>query len=164
MQANLTQPQKDRKFDCTCPREGQFTPPEGQHFIDCPARRADWSRSERLRYSIGKKIPVGGVTRYKGDDSQRPMTPDEQFAEIETAPKFDLLREDREPFYIRLQRRVAEEALICDARGCPPSWKHIGERLITLLIEGAVKARRWLIWLAPFIAVAYIAYDIVWGS
>lgn len=34
---------------------------------------------------------------------------------------------------------------------------------MTLLIEGMVLLRRYLMWLAPFIGLAYIAYDIVRG-
>lgn len=164
MQANLTQPQITRKFDCTCPSEGPYVPPEEGHYKDCPVLRADWSRSERLRYWLEKKIPVGGVTAYKGDDAQRPMTPDEHFAELTTAPTIEVLVEDREPFYIRLQRRVATQALKDGLMGRPPTWKHLGERLVTLLVEWTVKARRWLIWAAPFMAVAYIIFDIVRGS
>ncbi len=149
-----------RKSDCTCPREGQFAPPEGEHFCNCPAR----SLSERLRCWLGKKIPIGGVTHYKGDDSQRAMTPDEQFTEIETTPpQIEVMNEARDPFYIRLQRRVAEEALRYEMMGIPPTWKHLGERLVTLAIEGAVVLRRWLIWAAPFIALGYIAFDIARG-
>ncbi len=164
MQANLMQPQMAGKFDCTCPSEGPYVPPEGGHYRDCPALRVDWSRNERLRYWLEKKIPVGGVTAYKGDDSQRPMTPDEHFAEIETAQTIEALVEDREPFYIRLQRRVATQALRDGLMGRPPTLRHLGERLVTLLIEGAVTSRRWLIWAAPFVAVAYIIFDIARGG
>lgn len=164
MQANLTQLRKARKFDCTCPREGLLAVPDEAHEIKCPVLRVDWSRSERLRHWLEKKIPVGGVTAYKGDDSQRPMTPGEHFAELETAPTIEVLVEDQQPFYIRLQRRVATQALKDGLLGRPLTWKHLGERLVTLLVEGAVKARRWLIWLAPFMAVAYIVFDIVRSS
>ena len=58
------------KHDCTCPQEGPLAAPEGWHLTECPTRRADWTRSQRLRYWLGGKIPVGGVTSYEGDDAQ----------------------------------------------------------------------------------------------
>ena len=47
--------------------------------------------------------------------------------------------------------------------GNPPPWRHLRGRLVTLLIEGMVLLRRYLMWLAPFIGLAYIAYDVFSG-
>lgn len=165
MQADLMQPQTARESDCTCPRDGLLAVPEEAHEIKCPTLRADWSRGERLRYWLGGKIPFGGVTSYEGDDSQRPMTSAEHYVEAFESPTPVEYLDGGEstPWYLRLQERVRDEAY-----GSwpfrPPTWQHLGARLLTLLVEGAVKTRRWLIWLAPVIAVTYIVFDIVRGS
>jgi len=165
MNVNLTRetvPEKADKFDCTCPREGPLALEERFHSIDCPAWRADWTRGKRLRYWLGGKMQFGGVTPYEGDDSQRALTSAEHFAEATRFPEL-LEREEPKPWYVRLQGRVRDEAY-SHAFGRAPTWKHLGERLVTLVVEFAVRARRWLIWAAPFIAMAYIVFDIVRGS
>ena len=153
-----------RGSDCTCAREGELAVPEGSHEVQCPTLRADWPRGKRLRYWLGGKIPVGGVTPYEGDDSQRALTSAEHFVEATQSPSpvesFEAT--EQKPRYLRLQERVRDETY-GHVFGRAPTWKHLGERLVTLLVEGAVKVRRWLIWLAPFIAVAYIVFDIAWG-
>ncbi|MCY3890187.1 MAG: hypothetical protein OXG50_09840 [bacterium] len=151
-----------RKFDCTYPREGMLGVPDGMHEVECPALRADWPTSDRLRHWLGRKIPFGGVTRYEGDDSQRALTSAEHFAEATQTPEF-LEHEEPKPWYVRFQVRVRNEAY-SHAFGRVPSLKHLSERLLTLVIEGAVKVRRYLIWLAPYIGVGYIVFDIGWGS
>ena len=151
-----------KTISCTCLREGPLAVEEGFHSIDCPVWRADWSSGDRLWHWLGRKIPFGGVTRYQGDDSQRALTSAEHFAEATQTPEF-LEHEEPKTWYVRLQGRVRNEAY-SHSFGRVPTLKHLGERLLTLVIEGAVKARRYLIWLAPFIAVAYIVFDIVRGS
>lgn len=112
------------KHDCTCPQEGPLAAPEGWHLTECPTRRADWTRSQRLRYWLGKKIPYGGVTPFEGDDSQRPLTHEENYQNITSSP--DLFYDDSEPRYLRFQRQISSEGFSYSLRGNPPPGGTLG--------------------------------------
>lgn len=165
----------NRKLRCICPRTGMLAIEQGRHKYDCPARRASWTLAERLRYWIGQKIPASAVTPYEGDDSQRPMTADEHSREMmdslipdgftshDHTPKIVVPAKTPKSRHQRFQDRVAQEASQY-SWGDPPPWRHLGKRIPTTIAANAVRLRRWLVWLAPFIGVGYVAFAIVRGG
>ncbi|WP_419925015.1 hypothetical protein [Candidatus Poriferisocius sp.] len=102
------------------------------------------------------------MTPYEGDDSQRPLTSDEHYEGLlgSSGPS-GFPGDSKQPWYLQFQQKIGHEAANYANIGRPPTWGHLCQRLITLIVEGAVRLRRWLIWLAPFIGMAYIVYDVI---
>ena len=68
-----------------------------------------------------------------------------------------------EPTASPRQRRITEEVMATGLLGIPPSWAGLWRRLFGLVVEWAVELRRVLIWLAPFIGLGYIIFDVIRG-
>lgn len=90
---------------------------------------------------------------------------DERISEVfkTSTPVVDPEGLEPKPWYVRFQERVWLESFKTPIGGAPSS-RELGERVITLLIESAVRLRRTLVWTAPFIGVAYVVVYFARGS
>lgn len=150
-----------QRFVCDCkpltdPNDGTLL----GHNSSCRTLWAKWARRERFRRWLLHLIPVGGVTTYEEDGThqQRPMTSDQH---IETI--FDTEPDDNLTKFQRRQRRIQRHALSISMHPKAPTWGHLALRLWLLSWEGVVRLRRFLLWLAPFLATVYVVLDLLRG-
>lgn len=149
-----------QRFRCDC--EPRSSPGDGTvwHSSTCRTQWANWTRRERLRRWLLHVIPVGGTKSFEADGThqQRPMTAQEHMDAIFAEDGED---ESELTRFERFQLRAQRMSVSFTWRPAAPAWRHLGARLSLLIWEGVVRFRRLLLWLAPFVATAYIVLDLM---
>lgn len=158
---------KADKYPCNCPREGPSAIEEGRHEVRCPTRRAGWGWRKRIRQRIW---PAGNIVAIGADftnDDQVLLGPDKVFdlliGDVDESDAGEVqiaLRKygrSKLPGYARwmdtltlLQWFGAEPLTV--RQGLWSWWHHV--------VLFFIRARRWLMWAAPFVGTAYVVIEV----